>query len=103
MEYNNPEMEKPVPDLQDNKTVPDGRDGHGQAFPSGQIHIPKDMLPDGMAEKVNVGDILEFKVTAKMDPDGDIPVEYNTGKDSGESWEDGLRKEMSPRAGEEGY
>lgn len=101
MEYTNPEMEKPVPDLQDNKTVPEGREGHGHGFEEmGAIHIPRDMLPKGMAEKVKVGDILEFKVIANIDEDGDIPVEYNTGKDSGESWEDGLRKEMSPRAGE---
>lgn len=94
-------MEKPVPDLQDNKTVPDGREGHGYSFNEmGQIHIPSDMLPEGMAGKVKVGDILEFKVTGPPDEDGDVPVEYNHGKDSGESWEDGLRKEMSPRAGE---
>ena len=101
MEYNNPEMEKPLPDLGDNKTTPDGREHHGHGYEEmGAIHIPKDMLPKGMAEKIKKGDILEFKCIGPADQDGDIPVEYNTGKDSGESWEDGLRKEMSPRSGE---
>src|SRR5690242_19934404 len=64
----------------------------------GVIHIPKDMLPAGMSEKVNKGDILEFRAIGPADSDGDIPVEYNTGKEEkGESWEDGFRKEMSPR------
>lgn len=61
------------------------------------------MLPEGMAEKCKPGDILEFKVTGAMDGDRDIPVEYNYGDEGGDkgeegqSWEDDLRHEMSPR------
>lgn len=65
---------------------------------SGIIHIPKDMLPPGMSEKVNKGDILEFRAIGPADAEGDIPVEYNTGKEEekGPAWEDDFRKEMSP-------
>lgn len=67
----------------------------------GTIHIPSDMLPEGMAAKCKPGDILEFKVTGPADGDGDVPVEYNYGDDGKDtSWEDELRHEMSPRTGE---
>lgn len=71
----------------------------------GQIHIGPDMLPPGM--KLNKGDIVEFKVIGDQDADGDWPIEYNYGnkgeeggEEKGESWEDGLKKHMSPRSGE---
>lgn len=72
----------------------------------GVIHIPSDMLPEGMAAKCKPGDILEFKVTGAVDQDGDVPVEYNYGDEGGDkgeegsSWEDDLRHEMSPRTPE---
>lgn len=72
----------------------------------GTIHIGPDMLPPGM--KLNKGDIVEFKVIGEADADGDWPIEYNYG-DKGkegmakqgetESWEEGLKKHMSPRSG----
>jgi len=70
----------------------------------GILHISKDMLPAGMAEKVNKGDILEFRAVGTVDAEGDIPVEYNTGEgdEKKEPWEDEFRKEMSPRATKEG-
>lgn len=71
----------------------------------GVIHIPKDMLPPGMSEKIKKGDILEFRCIGPADAEGDVPVEYNTGEsdEKEEPWEDQFRKEMSPRstAGEE--
>lgn len=82
------------------------------------FHLSADMLPPGMAQKVNVDDILEFRVVAKPDSDGDIEVSYNYGEegkggegeyaeDKGgeggeQSWEDEFRHEMSPRAEQEG-
>lgn len=73
---------------------------------SGQIHIPSDMLPEGMGAKCKPGDTLVFKVTAAADGDGDVPVEYESwsggeGHEAEGSWEDGLRSKMSPRAGED--
>lgn len=78
----------------------------------GVLHIGPDMLPKGM--KLSKGDIVEFKVLADADPDGDWPIEYNygeggkegEGKGMGEeapteSWEEGLMKHMSPRSGGE--
>jgi hypothetical protein len=63
----------------------------------GIIHIPKDMLPPGMAEKINKGDILEFRCIGTADEEGDIPVEYNTGEEEkAPAWEDKFREEMSP-------
>lgn len=72
----------------------------GKEADMGIIHIPSDMLPEGMASSCKVGDILEFKVTGPMDNEGDVPVEYNYGDkgDKGDSdWENDLRHEMSPR------
>lgn len=73
----------------------------------GTLHIGPDMLPEGM--KLNKGDIVEFKVIGDMDADGDWPIEYNYGDkgeegyegEEGESWEEGLKKHMSPRSGGE--
>lgn len=64
----------------------------------GALHVSADMLPKGMTLKK--GDIVEFKVIGDQDQDGDWPIEYNTG-DKEESWEDGFRKEMSPRSKQE--
>lgn len=80
---------------------------NGETNQGGVIHIPKDMLPPGMAEKINKGDILEFRCIGPADAEGDVPVEYNTGEgedNKEEPWEDQFRKEMSPRstAGDEG-
>lgn len=65
----------------------------------GIIHIPKDMLPPGMSEKVKEGDILEFRAIGPADAEGDIPVEYNTGEpeEKAPEWEEDFRKEMSPQ------
>lgn len=66
----------------------------------GVIHIPSDMLPEGMAASCKPGDILEFKVKGPADAEGDVPVEYNYGEDSDKGdkdWENDLRHEMSPR------
>lgn len=72
----------------------------GEMSQGGVIHIPKDMLPPGMSEKINKGDILEFRCIGPADAEGDVPVEYNTGEgeeEKEEPWEDSFRKEMSPR------
>lgn len=76
----------------------EGMHDEGAEEQMGIIHIPKDMLPPGMSEKVNKGDILEFRAIGPADAEGDIPVEYNTGKEEkGPAWEDKFREEMSPR------
>lgn len=64
----------------------------------GIIHIPKDMLPPGMSEKVKKGDVLEFRAIGPADADGDIPVEYNRGEEEkAPAWEDEFRAKMSPQ------
>ena len=79
----------------------------GNMEQGGVIHIPQDMLPPGMAQKIKKDDILEFRCIGPADAEGDVPVEYNTGEgeeEKEEPWEDQFRKEMSPRstAGDEG-
>lgn len=77
------------------------------------MEVGPEMLPAGMAEKVNVGDILEFRVVSK---DGKIQVEYNHGEGGGgeekagmgegkgeeDEWAQDLKSEMSPRKEQEG-
>lgn len=82
--------------------------GGGQ-MGEGVIHIPKDMLPEGMAAKVKPGDILEFRAVAGADSEGDIPVEYNHGEGHGDEheetpkpWEEEFREHMSPAANSSG-
>lgn len=79
-----------------------GGGGAGQ----GMIHIPGDMLPEGMAAKVKQGDKLIFQVVGPADSEGDIPVEYATegggGEASKEPWEDEFREHMSPQVGSSG-
>lgn len=97
--------------------------GYGAGTASGNTFtLDPDMLPPGMAGKVKVGDILEFKVAEEPDADGGVTVVYNTGEESGGgeeameagagageappegggeptgSWEEDFRKSMSPQA-----
>lgn len=61
-------------------------------------------FPEG--KKLNPGDIVEFKVVGPAS-DGGYELAYNYGEgetpkgeeQQGETWEQGLRKEMSPRSG----
>ncbi len=97
----------PVPGAMADEPMHD--EGMHEEGGEGVIHIGADMLPKGM--ELNVGDIVEFKVTGPKDADGDYPLEYNYGdngeggegegddQDKGTSWEDDFRKSMSPRAG----
>ena len=101
MAYGNPDSGGPSPG---GETMSEGMHEEGmhedpgaKDFQSGVIHIPKDMLPPGMAEKVNKGDILEFRAIGTADEEGDIPVEYNMGEEKkAPEWEDKFREEMSP-------
>lgn len=101
--------------------------GGGANPGSNTFVIDPDMLPPGMAEKINKGDILEFKVVEGGDGDGGITVEYNYGEGGGEgeekepmseamkegdmgemkegetgNWEEDFRKSMSPQNDQSG-
>lgn len=93
-------------DMPHDESMPHDDPGAKEMGQGGMIHIPKDMLPPGMSEKIKKGDILEFRCVGPADAEGDIPVEYNTGEsdEKKDSWEDSFRAEMSPRstAGDEG-
>lgn len=85
-------MESPAP-MEEQSEM--GQQGGGNV-----LHVSPDMLPKGMT--LNEGDIVEFKVIGPADADGDWPIIYRTdGDGESDSWEDGLRKHMSPRNSEQ--
>ncbi len=99
-----PDTETPMdPQNAGGHPMDEGMEGeHDESMHGGVIHISSDMLPEGMAAKVNKGDIIEFKASGPMDEEGDIPLVYNTGKGDGEGdgmdeWENDFKKAMSPR------
>ena len=66
--------------------------GDGAAGQKETIHIQSDMLPQGIAE----GDCLHC---TGMDENGaQFELEKGEGPNTGESWEDSFRKEMSASA-----
>jgi hypothetical protein len=72
-----------------------------------ELIVEKDMLPAGMAESSNPGDILEFKVVGK-DAEGHLTVVYNTGdgetkESGGERMKADFRKEMAAESSGGGY
>lgn len=88
-----------------NETMSEGmhEDGmEGEHHEMGALYVSPDMLPPGM--KLKKGEVIEFRVMSDEDQDGDWMIEYNTGKGQikeESSWEDDLRKEMSPRMEQE--
>jgi hypothetical protein len=78
--------------------------------------VMADMFPQGMAETLKAGEVIEFRIVAPPDKDGEIEVEYNFGDEGeaketpgegestesggGESWEQEARSALDPQAKE---
>ena len=82
-------------DLEAPPTAPAAAAGDDDPGKDDTIHIQADMLPPG----VKVGDCLHC---TGMDENGcQFELEKGEGPATGESWEDGFRKEMSAMAPKE--
>jgi len=80
---------EPAGDMAGGSDMPPEKEGMEQNEP---IHIQADMLPPGIKE----GDCLHC---TGMDENGcSFELEKGEGPATGESWEDGFRKEMSARS-----
>jgi hypothetical protein len=81
------------------------------------FHLASDMFPPGMAETLKAGEVIEFRIVAPPDQDGDVEVEYNYGDDKGGketmsegmhedgegeggNWDEEARKVLDPQAPE---
>ncbi len=75
--------------------------------------LSRDMFPEGMADSLKPGEVIEFRIVAPPDQDGEIEVEYNQGEapqameagagapDEKEGdWESEAREMLNPQAPE---